>query len=108
MKWLCHQNHGSPGPYAVMVWFHGGGYQSGGNIQYPGHFLSSDGVVVVIANYRLGILGIFGEINMRVIEQDRPLYVLYLCSSIYEIVYEYCKFLSIVIVNHLFLLTKYS
>ena len=47
----------SGGPYPVMVWFHGGGYYSGANIQYPGHFLASYGVVVVVPNYRLGIFG---------------------------------------------------
>ncbi|CAD5111482.1 DgyrCDS791 [Dimorphilus gyrociliatus] len=43
--------------YPVMVWFHGGGYTSSGNIQYPGHFLASKGVIVVVPNYRLGHLG---------------------------------------------------
>jgi carboxylesterase type B len=45
------------GPYPVMVWFHGGGYLGGANFQYPGHFLSKYGVVVVSVNYRLGAFG---------------------------------------------------
>lgn len=45
------------GPYPVLVWFHGGSYQLGANIQYPGHFLAGKGTVVVVPNYRLGILG---------------------------------------------------
>ena len=44
-------------PYPVMVWFHGGGYVGGGNIQYPGHFLASHDVVVVVPNYRLNVFG---------------------------------------------------
>jgi carboxylesterase type B len=47
----------SGGPYPVMVWFHGGGYTGGANIQYPGHFLASHDVVVVVPNYRLGAFG---------------------------------------------------
>lgn len=44
-------------PLAVMVWFHGGGYISGANIQYPGHFLAAKGVIVAIPNYRLNSFG---------------------------------------------------
>ena len=44
-------------PLAVMVWFHGGGYTSGANIQYPGHFLAAKGVIVVVPNYRLNSFG---------------------------------------------------
>jgi carboxylesterase type B len=47
----------SGGPYPVMVWFHGGAYLGGANIQYPGHFLASHDVVVVVPNYRLGAFG---------------------------------------------------
>ena len=42
-----------------MVWFHGGAYSSSGNVQYPGYTLAMRDVVVVVANYRLGILGEF-------------------------------------------------
>jgi len=44
-------------PLPVMVWFHGGGYQGGGNIQYPGHFLAARDVIVVVPNYRVGVFG---------------------------------------------------
>jgi len=44
-------------PYAVMVWFYGGAFNSGGNIQYPGHFLAARDVVVVTVNYRVDIFG---------------------------------------------------
>jgi len=47
----------SDAPLAVMVWFHGGGYVGGGNIQYPGHFLAARGVIVVVPNYRLDAFG---------------------------------------------------
>ena len=45
------------GPYPVMVWFHGGAYTAGANIQYPGHFLASYDVVVVVPNWRLASFG---------------------------------------------------
>jgi len=41
----------------VFVWFHGGGYAGGSNIQYPGHFLAAKGTVVVVPNYRVAALG---------------------------------------------------
>ena len=47
----------SSGPYPVMVWMYGGAYQGGASIQYPGHFLAAQGVVVVVPNYRLDIFG---------------------------------------------------
>jgi carboxylesterase type B len=40
-----------------MVYFYGGKYLRGANIQQPGHFLAAKGVVVVVPNYRLGVLG---------------------------------------------------
>ena len=40
-----------------MVFLHGGGHQSGANIQYPGHFLADRDVVIVVPNYRLNIFG---------------------------------------------------
>ena len=43
--------------YPVMVFFHGGGYEGGSNMQYPGHFIAARDVVVVVANYRMGIYG---------------------------------------------------
>ncbi len=39
-----------------MLFIYGGGYQVGANVAYIGHFLAARGVVVVIPNYRLGIL----------------------------------------------------
>ena len=49
------------GPYPVMLWFYGGAFQAGSNINYPGHFLASHGVVVVVPNYRVGNLGILSD-----------------------------------------------
>ena len=45
------------GPYPVMVYFHGGGYSDGANVFYPGYFLASRDVVVVVVNYRVHNLG---------------------------------------------------
>jgi len=45
------------GPHPVMVWFFGGAFQSGENAIYPGHFLATRDVVVVVVNYRLGEFG---------------------------------------------------
>jgi len=46
-------------PLPVMVWFHGGGYNSGsGAIPiYDGARLAAKGAVVVTVNYRLGVFG---------------------------------------------------
>ncbi|KAG9352655.1 hypothetical protein JZ751_021069 [Albula glossodonta] len=44
----------------VMVWIHGGGLVMGGAAQYDGTALAAyQGVVVVIIQYRLGVLGYF-------------------------------------------------
>ena len=45
------------GSYPVMVFFYGGSYQTGANVQYTGHFLAARDVVVVMPNYRLGLFG---------------------------------------------------
>ncbi|WP_335941181.1 carboxylesterase family protein [Streptomyces sp. PTD5-9] len=48
------------GARPVMVWFHGGGFSSGGGLMdwYDGGALAAEGdVVVVSVNYRLGALG---------------------------------------------------
>lgn len=48
-------------PRPVMVWVHGGGFSTGGAMDYDGRRLAVDGdVVVVTINYRLGSLGFFG------------------------------------------------
>ncbi|OKJ13859.1 carboxylesterase/lipase family protein [Kitasatospora sp. CB01950] len=45
----------------VMVWWHGGGYDSGAGSDYDADRLASQGdVVVVTLNYRLGVFGYFG------------------------------------------------
>jgi para-nitrobenzyl esterase len=47
----------------VMVWLHGGAFETGGAQMpiYDGSNLASKGVVVVTLNYRLGFLGFFGH-----------------------------------------------
>ena len=47
----------SGAPYPVMVWLYGGGYITGGSVQYPGHFLASKDVVIVVINYRIRAYG---------------------------------------------------
>jgi para-nitrobenzyl esterase len=49
----------SPGPFPVLVWIHGGGFQ-GGSGSHPschGEEFAKHGVVVVTFNYRVGVLG---------------------------------------------------
>ena len=43
--------------YPVMVYIHGGGYQGGTALLYPGDILASRGVIVVTIQYRLGPFG---------------------------------------------------
>jgi para-nitrobenzyl esterase len=47
----------------VMVWFHGGGNTAGSGVEplFDGEPLARHGVVVVTANYRLGIFGFFSH-----------------------------------------------
>ena len=47
------------GPLPVVVWFHGGGFLTGGGALpwYDGSALARRGLVVVAVNYRLGALG---------------------------------------------------
>nr|XP_056718218.1 fatty acyl-CoA hydrolase precursor, medium chain-like [Euleptes europaea] len=48
------------GNFPVMVWIHGGGLEIGGSFLYEASPLSAyEGVVVVVIQYRLGILGFF-------------------------------------------------
>ncbi|XP_059611145.1 juvenile hormone esterase-like [Phlebotomus argentipes] len=53
------QNPQSKDPLPVMVYFHGGGYQSGngGKIFYGPDYLLDHDVILVSGNYRLGIFG---------------------------------------------------
>ncbi|XP_063590805.1 venom carboxylesterase-6-like [Penaeus indicus] len=41
----------------VMVWIHGGGYFSGAAVEYQPHVLMNHDIVLVVLQYRLGILG---------------------------------------------------
>lgn len=43
-----------------MFWIHGGGLNMGGAIEYDGSVLAAyENIVVVVIQYRLGILGFF-------------------------------------------------
>lgn len=42
----------------VMVFLHGGGHMSGGAMEYPPHVLLNHEIVLVVVQYRLGMLGI--------------------------------------------------
>ena len=54
--------HERPGArLPVMVWWHGGGYETGAGSPYDAQRMASQGnVIVVTLNYRLGIFGYFG------------------------------------------------
>lgn len=41
----------------MIVFFHGGNFQTGTANDWPGHVLASRGIVVVNVNYRLGAFG---------------------------------------------------
>ncbi|XP_037784828.1 venom carboxylesterase-6-like [Penaeus monodon] len=43
--------------FPVMVWIHGGGYFSGAAVEYQPHVLMNHDIVLVVLQYRLGILG---------------------------------------------------
>ncbi|OJJ45145.1 hypothetical protein ASPZODRAFT_134563 [Penicilliopsis zonata CBS 506.65] len=47
------------GPYPVFFWMHGGGFREGGNADknFNGTGLAQKGVIVVVPNFRLGMLG---------------------------------------------------
>lgn len=55
----------SRGSRPVIVFFHGGNFQTGSSNEWPGHVLSSRGIIVVTVNYRLGAFGFlsFGDAN---------------------------------------------
>jgi len=50
-------------PVPVMVWFHGGGNTAGSGVEplFNGETLARQGVVLVTANYRLGVFGFFAH-----------------------------------------------
>ena len=50
---------------AVMVYIHGGSYQVGGPVDYPGNdeFVTRGGVILVVIQYRLGLAGFFSWNN---------------------------------------------
>ena len=62
----AHEDEGLP----VMVWIHGGALVTGAGSDYPGELLSSKGVVLVTANYRLGP---FGFLALPELSAENPL-----------------------------------
>lgn len=44
----------------MLVFLHGGNFQTGSLNEWPGHVLASRGLVVVTVNYRLGPFGFMG------------------------------------------------
>ena len=50
--------------FPVMVYIHGGDFQTGANFVYPGYFLAQKEVIVVTVNYRLGIMGLYFNVNI--------------------------------------------
>lgn len=55
---LCVKAQGLLLPYQVMVWIHGGGFVLGSASMYDGSALAAyQDVVVVLIQYRLGLLG---------------------------------------------------
>jgi len=49
----------------VMFFVHGGAFWGGAGHQYDGSLLASSGVVVVTINYRLGVMGFFGDSSLQ-------------------------------------------
>lgn len=47
----------APTTFPVLVFFHGGNFQTGSANEWPAHGLASRGMVVVTVNYRLGAFG---------------------------------------------------
>ena len=56
-------SHSSNNPLPVYVWFYGGGFSAGAQDEprYDGESFAKHGIVVVNANYRLGIFGFFAH-----------------------------------------------
>src|SRR6185369_7826017 len=55
-----------PGPFPVMVWIHGGAFNTGGVVTYadPSPLVAKGAVVVTIA-YRMGAMGFLGHPALR-------------------------------------------
>ena len=61
-----HAPAGSGGPFPVMVWFHGGAFNTGGTVTYADPSpLVAKGVVVVTVAYRMGAMGFLGHPALR-------------------------------------------
>jgi para-nitrobenzyl esterase len=68
-----------PGPLPIMLWIHGGGHvagsavseQSGTRIYDGGALAAKEGVIVVTANYRLGVLGFLAHPSLAAEDPDR-------------------------------------
>ena len=61
-----HAPRDKDGPFPVMVWIHGGAFNTGGAVTYADPTpLVGKGVVVVALNYRLGALGFLGHPALR-------------------------------------------
>jgi para-nitrobenzyl esterase len=91
---MCHQNDNPQLPHSedclqlniwtpkrpmtarvpVMVWFHGGGNTAGSGVEplFNGEVLARHGVIVVTANYRLGIFGFFSHPELTKESHSRP------------------------------------
>ncbi|KAK3313371.1 Alpha/Beta hydrolase protein [Apodospora peruviana] len=65
------QNPTTQTPKAVMLWFHGGALQSGSIASFDGSSLAAnEDVIVVAAQYRLGVFGFPGNITRLGIPPD--------------------------------------
>ena len=62
-------------PLPVLVWLHGGGHTAGTSslVFYDGTSFARDGVILVSANYRLGLLGYFAHPSLTKAAKGAPL-----------------------------------
>jgi len=51
----------SGNPLPIVIWFHGGGFQSGHSGQFDATNLMSEEIIVIVIQYRLGIMGFFNH-----------------------------------------------
>ena len=58
------------GDNAVMVWIHGGAFETGSGNSYDPTGLVDEGVVVVTINYRLGVLGFLSHPDLAAEDPD--------------------------------------